>query len=172
MDDDEQRRTPAEQEQLDEALLTRLRAAAERLDPVPPEAVLAARSMLAHLRLDAELAELTFDSHADRPLVGLRSEASTARQVSFEAGVAQIELEIVEEGEHRRLVGQCVPATEVALTVHRWGDDGSVAGRVVWSETTTDDLGRFVVEVPAGLVSLRFVWAFGALVAETAWLDV
>lgn len=172
MDEDPQGEAPLDEASLDERLLGRLRAAAAHLDPVPDDAVLAARSMLAHLRLDAELAELVFDSEVDRPLVGLRSHTPAARHVTFDAGSAQIDVEVVQEGARRRLVGQCVPATEVALTVYRQDDPGSGSSRVTWAETATDELGRFVVEVPAGPVSLRCVWADGALTAETAWVRV
>jgi hypothetical protein len=172
VDEDERGEAGQGPEQADEQLLASLRASAARLDPVPEEALLAARSMLAHLRLDAELAELTFDSHAEGALIGLRAGTPAARHVSFDAGAAQVEFEVVEVGDRRRLIGQCVPATEATVTVHRQAEEGTGRSRVVWAETATDELGRFAVEVPAGPISLRCEWAFGAIAVETAWVRV
>lgn len=159
MDDDLTR-----DQQADEALLAHLRALATIVDPVPEEAVLAARSAFAYLRMDAELAELTYDSSAeDKALAGVRSATGTTRQLTFEAGVAQLEIEITATGTTRRLVGQCLPATALDVTV-RQPDAEQV--------TTTDDLGRFVVEVSPGPVSLRCSWPHAAQVIETAWVVI
>ena len=157
--------------QPDEELLEELRAAAQHLDPVPEDAVLAARSMLAHLRLDAELAELTFDSLTDAPGVAVRSQTQTVRRLTFDAGEAQVELEVVVEDDRRRLIGQCVPATEVDLTVRRRDEAGS-GGTSASARTTTDALGRFVIEVPSGSISLRCVWPSSELTVETTWVRV
>src|SRR5262245_45371457 len=46
----------------DEELLTALREVAGRADPAPDEVILAARSAIAYRRMDAELAELLYDS--------------------------------------------------------------------------------------------------------------
>lgn len=171
MDEDPQAARPSAQERADAELLAHLRAVAGRLDPVPADAVLAARSMLAHLRLDAALAELTYDSLEDRAPVGVRAGTAGVRLLTFDAGTVQIELEIVAEGERRRLVGQCLPPAEVVLTVHRLEHPGSRSARAVWSETTTDELGRFTVDVPTGPVSLRCVWTRDDRTVETAWVS-
>jgi hypothetical protein len=151
-------------QQADEALLAHLRALAAAADPVPEEALLAARSAFAYLRMDAELAELTYDSAVDEDqLVGVRSATGTTRQLTFQAGVAQLEIEISPAGTERRLVGQCLPATAVDVTVRQ---------PAVQRATTTDDLGRFVLEVTPGPVSLRCSWPHAAQVIETAWVVV
>jgi hypothetical protein len=160
-------------ERADQALLARLRAAASRFDPVPPDAVLAARSQLAYRRLDAELAELVFDSaDDDRELAGVRSGVASARQLSFHAGPLEIELEIVTEGEQRRLVGQCLPSTTVAVLIRRQDRSGATADAVAFTELTTDELGRFTARVPAGRVSLRVVWPGLGTATETSWVDL
>ncbi|MFA9431096.1 hypothetical protein [Egicoccus sp. AB-alg2] len=151
-----------DREAADEALLAELRRVARSLDPVPADAVLAARSALAHLRLDAELAELVHDSETAPEPVGVRGQG-TSRQLSFQAGIVEIDLEILVEGERRRLVGQCVPATALEITVRQPQGERS---------TVTDDLGRFVVEVPPGPVSLRCAWPHTEQVIETAWVRV
>lgn len=158
-------------QQEDDHLLAQLRALAAALDPVPADALFAARSQLAYRRLDADLAELTFDSALAPEPAGVRSGVETARRLSFEAGSTQVEVEILLEGDRRRLVGQCVPATEVSLTV-RCLLSASPIGEVVTKQVTTDDLGRFSVDVPAGAVSLRCVWTHTELAVETAWVSV
>lgn len=156
----------------DERLLADLRAVAGRLDPVPDEAVLAARSMLAYLRLDAELAELAFDSLVDEPLLAVRSEAGTARQLTFDAEEFQVEVEVIDDGESRRLVGQCIPAVDVELTVLRRDEGESDPPATPWLQTTSDGLGRFVIDVPAGQVSLRCRWPSTGRTIETAWVRI
>lgn len=158
--------------QADEALLEDLRAAVGRLDPVPEDAVLAARSMLAYLRLDAQLAELTFDSLTDAPLVGVRSQTAAARRLGFSSDDAEVDLEVVSEGSRRRLIGQCVPAAEVELTVTRRGPAADGAADTSRIDTVSDDLGRFVVEVADGVISLRCRWRATGQTVETAWVRV
>ena len=156
--------------QADEALLEDLRDVVHRLDPVPEEALLAARSMLAYLRLDAQLAELTFDSLTDAPLVGVRSQTEVSRRLGFTADDNEVEVQVVAEGSQRRLIGQCVPADEVELTVTHQGPAHAGPSDASRTETVTDDLGRFVVEVAQGVISLRCRWPSTGRVVETAWV--
>lgn len=158
--------------QADEALLEDLRAAVSGRDPVPEEAMLAARSMLAYLRLDAQLAELTFDSLTDAPLVGVRSETATARRLGFAGDDVEVEIEVVSEGSQRRLIGQCVPADEVEVTVTHRVPAATATPDTSRVDTVSDDLGRFVVEVAQGLVSLRCWWPSSGRTVETAWVRV
>jgi pectin methylesterase-like acyl-CoA thioesterase len=155
----------------DLALIDELRNAAAYLDPVPEETVLAARSMFAYLRLDAALAELTFDSLTDAAPVAVRSQAVAARQLSFDAGEYQIELEVVREAGQCRLVGQCVPATEVEVTVHRQDGVGAPTTHME-ARITTDDLGRFAIDVSPGTLSLHCRWPSADARVATAWVDV
>ncbi len=160
--------TRGHDEQLDEELLARLRALATGHDPVPDDTVLAARSMLAHLRLDAELAELTLDSFEATEPAGVRSAALATRRLSFRAGDREVEIEVVTERDRRRLVGQCLPAGAVRVTVerpHRPEQPGPAT-------TETDDLGRFALTVPTGPLRLRCVWSDGGAAVETAWVSV
>jgi hypothetical protein len=144
----------------DAALLAALRAAAASVDPVPPDAVLAARSALAYLRLDAELAVLGFDSD-ERELVGVRAERAAVRQLSFQTGAVEIELEIVADGEHRELIGQCIPAMVIEVTVRQPDLERTI---------TTDDLGRFTTDIAPGPVSLRCSWPSTDQAVETTWV--
>lgn len=160
----------------DAGLLDELRRVASDVDPVPYDAVLAARSALAYLRLDAALADLVHDSQDEHDLsvAGFRSAGTTARQVAFRSGSREIELEVIEIDDRRRLVGQCIPAATVEVTARL--ADGQRR------TTASDDLGRFSIEVPMGLVSLRCVWPAGATgpdrvtdggdAVETGWVRV
>ncbi len=160
-----------------DALLDELRDVARRLDPVDEETRLAARSMFAYRDLDAALAELTFDSLLDAPLVAVRSQATTARQLSFDAGAFQIEIEVVAEGDRRRLVGQCVPSGEVEVEV--WSAIGPETGATAGggplpaepvARVVADDYGRFVVEVEPGTLRLRCRWPASGGHVDSAWV--
>ena len=154
----------------DAALLAELRRAAGEVDPPPDAAILAARSALAYLRLDAALAELVHDSQDDHDLsvVGFRAAGTTARQLAFQSGHHEIEVEVIEVDDGRRLVGQCIPAATVEVAA-RLSDDGR-------RTTVSDDLGRFSIDVPSGFVSLRCVWfdpdRDTEAVIETGWVRV
>src|SRR5579859_882325 len=95
----------------DERLLEELRQLGRMLDPVPAEVVFAARGSLAWRPLDAELAELSFDSlvDGDLELAGVRSGDDSVRLVSFDGPDLTVEVEVAGLGAHRRLVGQLVP---------------------------------------------------------------
>lgn len=148
----------------DLALLDELRAIAGRADPVPPAAILAARSAIAWRTMDAELAELTYDSVLDDSLAAVRT-SETTRLVTFEAGDAQIEVQVATLAEKRRLVGQVVPPRGGSLEVN--------ARDTVRLETTVDELGRFAIEaVPAGPIRLLFRPDDGGADVRTDWLLV
>src|SRR6202165_46621 len=98
---------PVEEEQL----LAELRQLGRKLDPVPAEVLFAARGSLAWRRVDAELADLSFDSlvDGDLELAGVRSGDDSVRLVSFDGPDLTVEVEVAAVGDHRRLVGQLVP---------------------------------------------------------------
>lgn len=142
----------------DERLLEELRQLSAVLDPVPPEALAAARSAIAWRTMDAELAELTADLSAGAAPAGVRGGVAPAL-LSFEAGEFGIEVEVIGNQDERRLLGQVVPAGAGEVEVRHAG------GRVV---AAVDDLGRFsAAGVAAGPVSLRC--RLGDRVVETDW---
>ena len=141
----------------DKRLLAELSAALDATDPVPARVIESAKESFTWRTIDAELAELVFDS-AEGQLAGVRGVDGT-RQVTFKAPAIEIEVAIISDGS-RRLVGQLVPALE-----------GTVELRFEEETHTTeaDHLGRFSFEdVPLGPISLRVALPDGALV-ETAW---
>lgn len=144
--------------------MTTLSALVARMDPVPPAVLEAARATFTWRTIDAELAELAFDStSSDAVLAGVRSAAAGPRLLSFEAPGLVIELEVSEIGDLRRFVGQLVPPTAAELEVrHPTGATSASA----------DERGRFTVDrIPAGPVSVRVVLGDGDPV-ETAWVSV
>ncbi len=145
-------------ERTDDQLIATLGDAIRRADPVPENVLAGARAAFTWRTIDAELAELVFDSASE--LTGVRSETSP-RQVTFQAPGVEIEVMVIENGQ-RRIVGQLIPPSEVTIQLAS-GD--SVA------ETQTDDLGRFTFDdVQPGPVRLSVLGSSGEDVVHTEWI--
>ncbi len=95
----------------DDQLIATLGDAIRRADPVPENVLAGARAAFTWRTIDAELAELVFDSASE--LTGVRSETSP-RQVTFQAPGVEIEVMVIENGQ-RRIVGQLIPPSEVTI---------------------------------------------------------
>ena len=144
----------------DEVLLELLRRGLEILDPVPPEVVAAAKAAFTWRTVDAELAEIVFDSHADA-LVGMRS-GGHPRQVTFRAPGIEIEVMVSDEG-RKDVVGQLVPPQEATVELLA---DGEVRTE------RTDRLGRFAfIGVLGGSVRLAVVTSDDARIV-TDWVVI
>lgn len=145
----------------DDALLDELAALlGPRLEP-PPEVLHAAREAFAWRTIDAELAALTYDSLLDDAAVAVRA-VTTPRVVTFETPALTIEVEVDVAPSGRRLLGQLLPAQEAELELIEAG--------VVRSTGAADDLGRFVLVLPAaaGRVVVRCRLADGTTVASAS----
>jgi len=139
-------------------LLTELRMMTLLLDPVPPEAVAAARSAIAWRTMDSELAELTDDTSVDPRLAGVRS-AAAPTLLTFDASDLTVEVEVLDDVRGRRLMGQLVPPGPGEVEVRHGGGRFAVAA---------DEMGRFSAShIASGPVSLRC--QVGARVVETDW---
>jgi len=136
------------QDKLDDTELEeRLRRVAARLDPVPPRLLRAAAESFTWRTVDADLAELVFDSLVDQDEAALVRGPEQGRLLCFETSDLTIEVEISGAAPARRLIGQLVPSGRAAVHV-RQGDD------VVTVDA--DELGRFSAgPLRAGPVSLR-----------------
>jgi hypothetical protein len=77
----------------DDQLLARLREAAARVDPVPDLVLRHARAALATRDLDAELAELSFDSELTAAGT-VRADGDEVRLLSFETLQVSVELQV------------------------------------------------------------------------------
>ena len=145
-------------ERIDDQLIATLGDAIRHADPVPERVLAGARAAFTWRTIDAELAELVFDSATE--LTGVRSE-DMARQVTFQAPGVEIEVMVIENGQ-RRIVGQLVPPSEVTVQL--------VSGEGV-AETQTDELGRFTfTDVQPGPVRLSVLGSSGEDVVHTEWI--
>lgn len=140
----------------DDELVEAIKAGLELNDPVPTSALEAAKAAFTWRTIDAELAELVYDS-AESGLVGVRGEA--ARQVTFRSPGVEIEVMVIDE-RARRIVGQLVPPQQATVEVHT-----SAGVR----EQGSDSLGRFSFEgIAPGPVKLSVQTADGGTVV-TEW---
>ena len=98
----------------DEQLLDALKASLRARQSVPPEFVQAGRNAYAWHHIDAELAQLTYDSAGDRGAVAsMRSESASLRALTFTSAHLTIELEIAADCVH----GQVIPTQPGAVQI-------------------------------------------------------
>jgi hypothetical protein len=132
-------------QQSEDRVMSLLRRGLDESDPVPVDVVDFAKAALAWRSIDAELAELSYDSSHEQTPAGVRS-TSTARMLSFETGDWLADLEY--SPATGRLMGQVEPARIMTVELHLGG--GVVA-------TEADELGRFVFDgVLPGPIALVF----------------
>lgn len=123
-----------------------LRRAARLLDPVPERLVRQARYAYAFHTVDAELAELTFDSLAPEHAGAVRGPAGP-RLLTFEAATLTVEIEVDEDGDGLRLAGRISPPRAADVDVR--SRDGERTVRA-------DELGRFACDgLAAGPFGVR-----------------
>jgi hypothetical protein len=129
----------------DDELLEALRQAVAARDAVPAEFIAAARNAFAWHNIDAELAQLTYDSMRDaEPALSTRTEAASIRALTFTSGHLTIELEVGTES----LVGQIVPAQTALITIQ------PMTGAE--TDVQADEIGCFsIAPIPAGQFRLR-----------------
>ena len=98
----------------DEMVLAALREAQRARQAVPPEFIEAAKSAYAWHNIDAELAQLTYDStHESVEAHSVRAEAAPIRALAFSSAHLTIELEVTPDS----LIGQVVPAQAATVVV-------------------------------------------------------
>src|SRR3954452_3735878 len=130
-----------------DALLAELAEVVAQVDPVPSAVTDFARIALELRTVDAELAELTYDSAADAEQALAVRSGSSPRMLSFEAGGLGIELEVTPSGDTRDLEGQLVPPQAADIEIRHPARTFAVEA---------DEVGRFTAQgIPAGPVSLR-----------------
>ena len=128
--------------------ITSLPAGTETPFEDPPAAVIdGAKWVHQWLTMEAELAEMTFDSDESRELAGVRSMGSL-RELTFVSGEYTIELEIQPGQRTVQVAGSIDPAVDGAMQL--------VIGGEVYS-TDIDSSGEFVLDGVARGTVLAFV---------------
>jgi hypothetical protein len=144
----------------DEKLLAALREAMREREAVPAWFVETGKNAYAWHNIDAELAQLTYDSYGDeRMAAATRSETASIRALTFTSAQLSIELEVSENS----LLGQIIPPQPGTLEIH------TTAGTVT---TTVDEIGFFAVDPkPDSSFRLRCRTPDGADVM-TGWINL
>jgi hypothetical protein len=138
----------------DDALFEELKDALTQADSVPDDVLAAAKESFTWRTIDAELAELVFDS-AMEEVAGVRGEGAAERQLTFRA--ADLEIEIMVDG--RQVTGQLVPPQEATVELAAGGSTQASA---------VDEFGAFSFDdVPAGPV--RLTCRVGDTAVTTEW---
>jgi hypothetical protein len=148
----------------DEELLTALREAMRAREAVPAEFIEMGKNAYAWHNIDAELAQLTYDSDRDADLMAsLRSETASIRALTFTSAHLSIEVEVTDES----LVGQVVP-----IVPEREGTIEVQAKAGATTTTPVDEVGCFAVSPkPASPFRLRYRAADGTDVL-TGWITL
>ena len=143
----------------DERLLAALGEAMRARQAVPESFVDLGKSAYAWHNIDAELAQLTYDSSRE-PVAGLRSETASIRALTFTSAHISLELEVTEGS----LLGQIIPPR--AGTLETQTRSGAT------TSTPVDEIGCFAVEpIPASPFRLRCRTADGTDVL-TGWITL
>ena len=145
----------------DELLLGRLREAMQARQAVPAWFVETAKSAYTWRNIDAELAQLTYDSSRDRDQsVSVRAETASVRALTFTSAHMSIELEVTEDS----LLGQIIPPG--AGTIEAQTRDGVTAAVPV------DEIGYFnITPIPPTPLRLRCRSGHGTDVV-TGWITL
>ena len=145
----------------DDELDGELRRLAARLDPVPPELLAGAAAAFAWRDIDAQLAELVFDSALDADEATLVRGSPERRMVSFAGGGLTVDIEMTTAGPARTIMGQIVPPQRGTVDIRRQQETITIEA---------DELGRFRSgPLRPGPLSLRLRPAEGSPVV-TDWL--
>ena len=145
----------------DEELLAALREALRARESVPPEFVEAAKNAFAWHNIDAELAQLTYDSSRDSDYEpSVRAEAASIRALTFTSAHLTIELEVTQDS----LLGQIIPAQAGVIRVQPRGGTET--------EFSADEIGCFSIRpIPSGSFRLHCRTA-GGIDALTGWITL
>ena len=144
----------------DDKLLAALREAMRAREAVPAWFVETGKNAYAWHNIDAELAQLTYDSRSDERMAAVtRSETASIRALTFTSAHLSMELEVTEDS----LLGQIIPPRAGTLEIHTKAD---------MLTTTVDEIGCFAVDPkPDGSFRLRCRTPDGADVL-TGWITL
>jgi hypothetical protein len=145
----------------DDQLLAALGEAMRARETLPAQFIEAAKSAYAWHNIDAELAQLTYDSTRDESWsAAVRSETASIRALTFTSAHFSIELEVTEDS----LLGQIFPPRE-----------GTIEAQTRVGATTAtpvDEIGFFSMEpIPASPFRLHYRTAEGTDLV-TGWITL
>ncbi|HUK73300.1 MAG TPA: hypothetical protein VLW50_31880 [Streptosporangiaceae bacterium] len=145
----------------DEQLLTALKESLRVLRAVPSEFVEAGKNAYAWHNIDAELAQLTYDSTRDQDAIpSMRSETASIRALTFTSDHVTIELEVSGDS----LLGQVIPTQQGTIEIQ------TRAGP--FATTQVDELGCFPIRpIPASPFRLHCHTGDGTDVL-TGWITL
>jgi hypothetical protein len=145
----------------DDALFAALREAVRARQAVPAEFVEAGKSAFAWHNIDAELAQLTYDSSRDTLYEpSLRAEAAVVRALTFTSPHLTIELEVSEDS----LLGQIIPAQRGTVRVQPAnGTETTVAA---------DEIGCFAIRPIPSRPFRLYCQIAGGTDAQTGWITL
>lgn len=142
----------------DDELLAKLRNGLGQSDAVPSDVTEFAKAAFSWRTIEAELAELDFDSVDEALPSGVRS-STTARMVSFQAGQWMLDVEYDETS--GRLLGHISPESSYTVELHTAGTLFSVE---------SDDVGRFEADgIAPGPLSMVLRFTDGQVI-KTQWV--
>jgi hypothetical protein len=148
-----------------EGLLDELRMLVSDVDPVPAEVVSYAETALAFRRIDAGLAELSYDSRIrPEPVAATRAGAEAVR-LAFESSDLTVDFDVYRTSSGVELRGYLVPPSRASIHVQQ--DDSS---RLASAET--DERGQFRVELPHGGRIRLLVHRESQPPVETSWITI
>jgi hypothetical protein len=144
----------------DEQLLAALGEALRARQAVPDWFVETGKSAYAWHNIDAELAQLTYDSSHDTVGAAVtRSEAASIRSLTFTSPHLSLELEVTGSS----LLGQVIPPRAGTLEIHT---------KTGVTTTPVDEIGCFAVDpIPASPFRLRYRTTDGIDVL-TGWITL
>jgi hypothetical protein len=144
--------------------LAELRLAGLVVDPVPERVVFAAKGSLSWRTVDAELAQLTYDSVLDDERLSLVRGVTATRLLTFSTPDLTLDVEVEGTGRDRRLLGELSPAQPAVVGIRH--AEGTI-------EVQTDEDGRFRTgPVPAGPIALSLRLAAGGSTVQTEWITL
>jgi hypothetical protein len=133
--------------QPDDELEQELRRLTAHAEPVPAELIEAAVAAFAWRDIDAEIAELVYDSLLDAEEASLVRGPAEQRMISFAVGGMTIDVEVTSAGPGRSVMGQIAPPQRATVEIRYRQDTVTVEA---------DELGRFRSgALPPGPASLR-----------------
>ncbi len=145
----------------DERLLAALGEAIKARQAVPSWIVETGKNACAWHTIDAELAQLTYDSNEDRREAAvMRSETASIRSLTFTSAHLSLELEVTENS----LLGQIIPPRGGALEIQTRANGAGT--------TEVDEIGCFSVDpIPDSPFRLRYRAPDGTDVL-TGWITI